>query len=345
MQFVIDQIIDLISTLLTSSKTVFIKYNKANYDEIHSNYILKKINIIKLHQNKIVIYLDDDTTYYGYFISEYDSTILTPDTTEEQIFDFYKNFITTINSIIKARRTSDELRKLNVSLNEEILEKNEIIMLKEQRQIASDLVEGIAHEVANPLSVFLANQEVIENSINLINNRLEAKDYQTLEKLFEQFKSIVLDQKEATFKLKSIFNDLRGYADVDVVEIEQIDLKNLIDETINLIQYKKKVRKQIINKVEPNIMISTLRRRLSQAIFHTLSPLSLHNNDQDDKIVISSELLDNGKFNIILNTKSSSTLNQNNLSFTLASRLIESIKGAKFKITDNSEFIQIDIII
>ena len=165
------------------------------------------------------------------------------------------------------------------------------IMDKEKSELAVDLIEGIAHSVANPLSIIFANLEITEELIaknprvefdeptNSFKMTIDKSDYLEIRSIFE-------DQKDAVRRITNTISELRIFSRAYKGEIENVDLNNVIKLSINFSQLRLKLRDYVKLKLSSSARVYASLFIVSQVIYNILK-IIMQGINSSSKIVIS----------------------------------------------------------
>jgi two-component system NtrC family sensor kinase len=145
-----------------------------------------------------------------------------------------------------------------------------------------ELVAGVAHELNNPISFIYSNMSYLRDySAKLIDLvRIASIEPTTLEKkkLDVEFEYIVNDLpklisscEEGARRTRDIVLGLRNFSRIDESQIKEVDIRESIDTTLNLLQGELKNRIEIKKDYEPIPMIKCFASQLSQVFVNLLS--------------------------------------------------------------------------
>lgn len=145
-----------------------------------------------------------------------------------------------------------------------------------------ELVAGVAHELNNPISFIYSNMSYLRDySTKLIDLVISAsQDASQLEKkkLEYEFEYIITDLPKLIFsceegarRTRDIVLGLRNFSRIDESQIKEIDIRETIDTTLNLLQGELKNRIEIKRDYEPVPQIKCFASQISQVFVNLLS--------------------------------------------------------------------------
>ncbi|MBL7554855.1 MAG: HAMP domain-containing protein [Bdellovibrionaceae bacterium] len=145
-----------------------------------------------------------------------------------------------------------------------------------------ELVAGVAHELNNPISFIYSNMSYLRDySAKLIDLvRSASQEPATLEKKKAEveFEYIVSDLpklisscEEGARRTRDIVLGLRNFSRIDESQIKEVDIRETIDATLNLLQGELKNRIEVKKDYEPIPPIKCFASQLSQVFVNLLS--------------------------------------------------------------------------
>ncbi len=140
------------------------------------------------------------------------------------------------NAIIRAelyRKNAQNVKELKQALDE--LKATQLQLINTEKMASlGRLVAGIAHEINTPIASIKSNHDILSKLISKIENN-EIKD------IFEQVNNI---DKEAIDRISKIVVSLKKFVRLDEAELQDADINNEIDLTLEIIRHETK------NKIE-----------------------------------------------------------------------------------------------
>lgn len=185
-------------------------------------------------------------------------------------------------SIWQAR---NDLRKKVQELeatNRELKETQKKLVHSAKMISLGELVAGVAHELNNPISFIYSNMSYLRDySAKLIDLvKLADEDRAALEKkkMEVEFEYIVKDLpklisscEEGARRTRDIVLGLRNFSRIDESQIKEVDIRETIDTTLNLLQGELKNKIEIKKDYEPIPSIKCFASQISQVFVNLLS--------------------------------------------------------------------------
>jgi hypothetical protein len=201
----------------------------------------------------------------------------------------------------------------------------------QQKDIAKDLIEGIAHGVANPLAVILANQEILEEFISSIDNFLEETNNDDVKVIKNELNDLFIDQRSAIDRLNHLLTDLRQYSQASIDYTYRTNLNQAIEQGVNLSQLRADLRNRIALDMNGVYTVQATQFGISQALFHILKYFAEISSNTKSSIHISIDNFDSTEDSylkiIIRMQNNGESFNDNNLDFVVASQYIKGYGG------------------
>lgn len=186
---------------------------------------------------------------------------------------------------IKISQARNDLKKKVQELeaaNKELKETQKKLVHSAKMISLGELVAGVAHELNNPISFIYSNMSYLRDySSKLIDLvRLAGQEPANLEKKKAEveFEYIVSDLpklisscEEGARRTRDIVLGLRNFSRIDESQIKEVDLRETIDTTLNLLQGEIKNRIEIKKDYEPVPSIKCFASQLSQVFVNLLS--------------------------------------------------------------------------
>lgn len=145
-----------------------------------------------------------------------------------------------------------------------------------------ELVAGVAHELNNPISFIYSNMSHLRDySSKLIELvRSASQEPATLEKkkidlefdyIVKDLPKLISSCEEGARRTRDIVLGLRNFSRIDESQIKEVDIRDTIDTTLNLLQGEIKNRIEIKKDYEPIPPIKCFASQLSQVFVNLLS--------------------------------------------------------------------------
>lgn len=145
-----------------------------------------------------------------------------------------------------------------------------------------ELVAGVAHELNNPISFIYSNMSYLRDYssklIDLVRTASQEPGDLEKKKTDVEFEYIVTDLpklisscEEGARRTRDIVLGLRNFSRIDESQIKEVDIRESIDTTLNLLQGEIKNRIEIKKDYEPIPLIKCFASQLSQVFVNLLS--------------------------------------------------------------------------
>ncbi len=137
-----------------------------------------------------------------------------------------------------------------------LVEMEEKIRRQEQLAMVGSLAAGIAHEIRNPLASLSGSIQVLQGELDLKGDE-------------QHLMNIVVRE---TDRLNTIITEFLDYARPQTLQVEQILLSSILDETILLLKNSRDCKEGIAIKVEvdPHVVIKADAQRMRQVFWNLL---------------------------------------------------------------------------
>lgn len=185
----------------------------------------------------------------------------------------------TINQVEK-RRLQEQQKELEAKQDQ--IEK--VLMSSEKMASLGQMAAGVAHEINNPLSYVLSNIQNLAYNHEQLHQLIEALKREVAadkaQSILEHYRyqaicadtdDIMAEMTEGATRVKDIVKSLRQFSHPDQSKVDDIDLAELIDNTLrvawNQIKYSAQVEKNYGNK---RIFVTARTAQLSQVLLNIL---------------------------------------------------------------------------
>lgn len=255
----------------------------------------------------------------------------------QEIIDYLELFAAYLTLTLHSRNTIDKMSK-----NQDTSQRNSKIMLdpadqlarimeQQQRMIAKDLIEGIAHGVANPLAVILANQEILEEYFNSIDYLATNKKYDNLNLINNELHGLFIDQRKAIDRLNQLLIDLRLYSQGSKLSHYKTILNHAIEQGVHLSQLRADLRNRIILELNATHDVQASTFAISQALFHVIKFIVGQSNDPNSIIHIKTQDFDEERDDpytkVIIKSNCNIQSKDDNLDIIVATHFIKGFGG------------------
>ena len=171
-------------------------------------------------------------------------------------------------------KTVKELKETLAQLKETQLQ----LINSEKMASLGQLVAGVAHEINTPVAAIKSNNSIIEKLIPQLQD----------ENLKEMFKEINSLDKEAIQRISNIVVSLKKFVRLDEADLQEADINNELDLTLNLIRHETKNKIEVIKNYGELPKIKCYPNMLNQ-VFTNLLVNACQAIEQTGKIWITTE--------------------------------------------------------
>ena len=150
----------------------------------------------------------------------------------------------------------------------------EKLILSERMTSIGTLAAGVAHEINNPLAALLLNVEWAEGQLEKLAGTPRPADpdrwWSHVQGNISEIRERLADISEATTRVQTIVQGLRGFTREDENVAGSVDLHGLIDESLSLLRNELRHRAQVIRKFAMLPRFSGNEARLRQVLVNLL---------------------------------------------------------------------------
>ncbi len=198
---------------------------------------------------------------------------------------------------------ADLRKKINEleSANKELREAQTKLVHSAKMISLGQLVAGVAHELNNPIGFINSNMthlqdyaeklislvEVAEKNPKLLNEKKAEVDFDYIQK---DLPKLVSSCQEGAKRTKDIVLGLRNFSRLEEAKLQEIDIQQSIDTTLNLLQGEVKNRIQIHKQYEEMPLVHCYGSQINQVLMNILSN-AVHAIDGNGHIWISTQPL------------------------------------------------------
>ena len=133
----------------------------------------------------------------------------------------------------------NELENKNRNLEElftELQETQSQLIQSEKMSSLGQLVAGVAHELNNPIGYLYANMKELQKYIDLLKQREDGRNGDSVEYLKEDIDQLILESVEGSERVKTIVENLRKFSRLDEAEFKFADIHEGLDSTVMLVE-------------------------------------------------------------------------------------------------------------
>lgn len=166
------------------------------------------------------------------------------------------------NAITRAElyhKNLETVKELKNTLKE--LKETQIQLINSEKMASlGQLVAGVAHEINTPVASIKSNNAIVSKLVESIED-IEIR---------EMIKDINQIDKEAVSRISNIVTSLKKYVRLDEAELQETDINNELDLTLELLRHETKNRIKIIKNYGELPMIKCYPNLLNQAFTNIL---------------------------------------------------------------------------
>lgn len=197
--------------------------------------------------------------------------------------DILQSIATQLSTSIMQASLFDQVKKKNLKLQKTLNELNETqLQLINSEKMASlgQLVAGVAHEINTPLAAINANSDLTKR---LLENNPCLHD-----KHIQMIKDLNSVDQEAIKRISDIVKSLKRFVRLDEAELQEADINNELDLTLQLISHETKNKAKITKEYGEIPPIKCYVNMLNQVFMNILvnAAQSLNNKKQTGEITI-----------------------------------------------------------
>src|SRR5262249_34355714 len=135
------------------------------------------------------------------------------------------------------------------------------ILVSERLASVGFLVAGIAHEINNPLSAVIANQEYVRSELSRL-----SKAGQEVRDAMGALDDAIL----STNLIRQVVRDLHTFARADAEELEVVDARAVLESALRMTWYEIRDRARLIRDLRPAPRVRANVARMSQVFLNLL---------------------------------------------------------------------------
>ncbi len=147
-------------------------------------------------------------------------------------------------------------------------------LLQNERLIAvGQLAAGVAHEVNNPAAFVLSNLEVLQRTLDAVEQRTsntEATPSSDVAQLLQQARELTRDNIAGVNRIVAIVRDLRNFARLENSVFETLPLRVVIDDAVKLVRAELTYRASLVIRSEERMRVRGDRTKLAQVFTNLL---------------------------------------------------------------------------
>ena len=154
------------------------------------------------------------------------------------------NLNTNLENLVKERTKDLQQKHEQLKATHEELKSTQLQLIQAEKMASlGKLVAGIAHEVNSPLGTIHSNIDVFSRGLKRIKSQLgnfnkadEKNQILDITEMLDNIQELTQTNKEATQRIQKIVQSLKSFARLDEGEIIEVDIREGIDSTLDLIQ-------------------------------------------------------------------------------------------------------------
>ncbi len=177
------------------------------------------------------------------------------------------------------------------------------IVQAERMSAIGKLVAGLAHELNTPLGVLRSAFDVTERSVSIIRGAgatpgdegapmvaggMAISDTERTRRVEKAWAALTQNQRmaaEATERVSELVGELRSFSRLDEAEKQELDLRDALDNTLNVLRASIPDRVEIVREYTDTPRVTAHARELNQ-VFHNLITNAVRAVDGDGRITL-----------------------------------------------------------
>lgn len=211
-----------------------------------------------------------------------DTFVELPVTNETEIGLLTRSFNEISKKIIQARADLKKKIKELEGTNQELKDTQAKLVHSAKMVSLGQLVAGVAHELNNPISFIYSNMvhlrdysqkliqfahEAVESNPNL---KKRANDFE-IDYIEKDMPKLITSCEEGARRTKEIVLGLRNFSRLEEAKLKEVDIREALDNNLNLLQGEIKNRIQVHRQYEPVPNVLCYASQINQVLMNILS--------------------------------------------------------------------------
>ncbi|MFH1374021.1 MAG: PAS domain S-box protein [bacterium] len=186
--------------------------------------------------------------------------------------------------ITERHRLKTALEEANQGLEQRVRERTRELQQKQTQLIQAEkmaslgnLVAGVAHEINTPLGALRSNTDLFMRTLNKMHNIVtdagaptEMRENTQLQQLFDKIKQLNDINQTASERIVGIVNSLRRFARLDQSEMDRVDIREGLENTLTLVNHELRDRITVVREYGDIPPISCFPNQLNQVFMNLL---------------------------------------------------------------------------
>jgi two-component system NtrC family sensor kinase len=160
--------------------------------------------------------------------------------------------------------------------NQAIIEQNVALQEQQKRLVHTEkmasiglLSAGVAHEINNPVGYAYSNMQMLKENMPLLNSITGIENFETAA-LLADLPSMIDETLEGLERVRSIVDDMRGFARKGADVFQQVDLRAEVQRVINLLSNETKYLCNVVLSLEEIPLVECSAERIGQVMLNLI---------------------------------------------------------------------------
>ncbi len=195
-----------------------------------------------------------------------------------------------VNALESSNRSLEKEHRAQKILIQKLQDTQDQLLQSEKMASIGQLAAGVAHEINNPIGFVNSNLSTLSefsqsmlSALQKIGKKIASGDDGELKLFYEQLadeheidfitddlSSLLTESKDGISRVKDIVQDLKDFSHSDSGEFTIVDVRNIIDKTLNLIHSEVKYSAELITDYGDLPEVEVMESQIGQVILNLL---------------------------------------------------------------------------